>query len=161
VAAGSNVKPQAIAWLWRDWLAHGLHVLAGRLGSLKTTTLGFAAAVSVGSQLPDGSPTVPGKVVMWYDARQSDISRPYFLVAMSTVFVTGAGARAANAPRAALLLQPAGGVAFGANFPLREAIRAARHFLRPGDAAGEEGGTAEARLNARPATEPAATSGLL
>ena len=64
---GSNVKPQAIDWLWPDWLARGkLHVLAGRPGALKTTSaLGFGAVVTVGGQWPDGSPAAPGNVVMW------------------------------------------------------------------------------------------------
>jgi hypothetical protein len=64
---GSNIKPQAVAWLWPGWLAHGkLHLVAGRPGSLKTTAaLGFAAAVTSGGQWPDGSPATAGHVVIW------------------------------------------------------------------------------------------------
>ncbi len=64
---GSGIKPQAVTWLWRDWLAHGkLHIIAGRPGSLKTTTaLGFCAAVTTAGQWPDGSPTSPGRVLVW------------------------------------------------------------------------------------------------
>lgn len=41
-------------------------MLAGRPGSLKTTTaLNFAAAITVGGQWPDGSPAARGKVVIW------------------------------------------------------------------------------------------------
>ncbi|SDR31445.1 AAA domain-containing protein [Rhizobiales bacterium GAS113] len=67
IIMGSNMQPQAIAWLWPGWLAHGkLHVLAGRPGSLKTTTvLDFAATVTGGGQWPDGSPATAGKVLIW------------------------------------------------------------------------------------------------
>jgi hypothetical protein len=67
IIIGSSVQPRAIAWLWRDWLAHGkLHILAGRPGTLKTTgALGFAAAVSSGGVWPDGSPASAGTVVIW------------------------------------------------------------------------------------------------
>jgi len=67
ITMGSSVKPRPIAWLWPDWLAHGkLHILAGRPGSLKTTTaIGLAAAVTVGGQWPDGLRTTPGRVVIW------------------------------------------------------------------------------------------------
>ena len=66
VTMGSSVKPRPIAWLWPDWLAHGkLHLLAGRPGSLKTTTaMVLAAAVTVGGQWPDGSRARPGTVVI-------------------------------------------------------------------------------------------------
>jgi putative DNA primase/helicase len=64
---GSDVKPQPVAWLWPDWLAHGkLHILAGRPGALKTTTaLGFAAAVSIGGLWPDERRAAIGKIVVW------------------------------------------------------------------------------------------------
>ncbi len=67
VIMGSDVKPEAIAWLWPGWLAHGkLHILAGRPGALKTTTaLSLAAAVTVGGKWPDGSPAAPGMVIIW------------------------------------------------------------------------------------------------
>jgi putative DNA primase/helicase len=67
IMMGSNVIPQPISWLWRYWLAHGkFHILAGRPGSLKTTTaIGLCAAVSVGGQWPDRSQATPGRVVIW------------------------------------------------------------------------------------------------
>ncbi len=67
IVMGSNVKPQAVTWLWPDWLAHGkLHIIAGRPGSMKTTTaLSFCAAVTTGGQWPDDSPTAPGRVLVW------------------------------------------------------------------------------------------------
>jgi putative DNA primase/helicase len=64
---GSEVKAEAIAWLWPGWLAHGkLHIIAGRPGTLKTTTaLSLAAAVTIGGKWPDGSPATSGKVIIW------------------------------------------------------------------------------------------------
>lgn len=53
----SAVTPQAIDWLWRDWIARGkLILLAGAGGCGKTTlSLGLAAIVSSGRNWPDGS----------------------------------------------------------------------------------------------------------
>jgi putative DNA primase/helicase len=67
IIMGSSIRPRPIAWLWPDWLAHGkLHILAGRPGSLKTTTaIGLAAAVTVGGRWPDGSRATQGRVVIW------------------------------------------------------------------------------------------------
>jgi len=67
VIMGSDVKLEAIDWLWPEWLAHGkLHIIAGRPGALKTTTMvGFAAVVSFGGEWPDGSRAARGKVVIW------------------------------------------------------------------------------------------------
>jgi hypothetical protein len=67
VTMGRDVKPQSIVWLWPGWLARGkLHVLAGRPAALKTAmAIGFAAAVTLGGQWPDGSRATPGKVVIW------------------------------------------------------------------------------------------------
>jgi putative DNA primase/helicase len=84
ITMGSNVKPQAIAWLWAGWLAKGkLHVIAGRPGALKTTAaLGFAAAVSTGGRWPDGSPAAQGNVVMWSgEDAVEDTLLPRFLAA--------------------------------------------------------------------------------
>jgi putative DNA primase/helicase len=81
---GSNVEPQAIAWLWPGWFAHGkLHVLAGRPGTLKTTVaLSVAAAITTGGQWPDGSSAAPGKVVMWSgEDAINDTLLPRFLAA--------------------------------------------------------------------------------
>ena len=67
ITMGANMEPQTIAWLWPGWLAHGkLHILAGRPGSLKTTTaMDFAATETVGGQWPDGSPASAGNVLVW------------------------------------------------------------------------------------------------
>ena len=67
ITMGANMEPQPIAWLWPGWLAHGkLHILAGRPGSLKTTTaMDFAATETVGGQWPDGSPASAGNVLVW------------------------------------------------------------------------------------------------
>jgi hypothetical protein len=67
IIMGSDIEPQAISWQWRDWLANGkLHLLAGRPGSLKTTTaLDFAASVTRGGQWPDGSSAAKGDIIMW------------------------------------------------------------------------------------------------
>jgi hypothetical protein len=84
ITMGSNVKPQAIAWLWTGWLATGkLHVIAGRPGALKTTAaLSFAAAVSTGGRWPDDSSAVRGKVVMWSgEDAIDDTLLPRFLAA--------------------------------------------------------------------------------
>lgn len=81
---GSEVEPQAVAWLWPGWLAHGkLHILAGRPGSLKTTTaIGFCAAVTAGGQWPDRAPVTPGKVVIWSgEDAVDDTLMPRFIAA--------------------------------------------------------------------------------
>jgi putative DNA primase/helicase len=81
---GSKVKPQAVVWLWPNWLAHGkLHILAGRPGALKTTTaLGFGALVSIGGFWPDGSQAAIGKTVIWSgEDAIDDTLLPRFLAA--------------------------------------------------------------------------------
>lgn len=65
---GSTVQPEAVRWLWRDWLALGkLHLLAGSAGTGKTTiALSLAASVTTGGGWPDGSaPTGAGDVLIW------------------------------------------------------------------------------------------------
>ena len=38
LACGTDLKPEPVRWLWRDWLALGkLHILAGAPGQGKTT----------------------------------------------------------------------------------------------------------------------------
>jgi putative DNA primase/helicase len=84
ITMGADIKPQAIDWLWPDWLAHGkLHVLAGRPGTLKTTAaLSFAATITIGGQWPDSSRATLGKVVMWSgEDAIDDTLLPRFLAA--------------------------------------------------------------------------------
>ena len=64
---GSDIKPEPISWLWRDWLALGkLHLLAGAPGQGKTTlALAMTATVTVGGRWPDGAPCDSGNVLIW------------------------------------------------------------------------------------------------
>lgn len=63
----SEIVPEAIRWIWRDWIAAGkLHVLAGSPGTGKTTlALRIAAIVSRGGEWPDGTRPPAGDVLMW------------------------------------------------------------------------------------------------
>jgi hypothetical protein len=84
VVMGSTIKPQAVDWLWPSWLARGkLHILAGRPGSMKTTTaLSLAAAVTIGGVWPDNKPAAPGKVIIWSgEDAIADTLLPRFLAA--------------------------------------------------------------------------------
>ena len=62
-----SVKPEAIGWLWPDWLARGkLHVLAGAPGTGKTTiALDIAACVSAGRAFASGHVPEHGNVIIW------------------------------------------------------------------------------------------------
>ena len=64
---GSDLKPEPVQWLWKDWLALGkLHLLAGAPGQGKTTiAIAFAATVTSGGRWPDGSRCPPGNVLVW------------------------------------------------------------------------------------------------
>ncbi|WP_244108110.1 AAA family ATPase [Burkholderia ambifaria] len=64
---GSDLKPEPISWLWREWLARGkLHILGGPPGQGKTTiALGLAATVTCGGCWPDGSRCEHGNVLIW------------------------------------------------------------------------------------------------
>ena len=57
-------QPEAIDWLWPNWLACGkLHLLAGAAGTGKTTiALSLAASLSRGGAWPDGAPIEPADV---------------------------------------------------------------------------------------------------
>jgi len=63
----ATIKPEAIAWLWNDWLARGkLHILAGAAGTGKTTlSLSIAATISKGGLFADGSKAERGNVIIW------------------------------------------------------------------------------------------------
>ena len=63
----SDIKPEPIAWLWKDWLARGkLHIIAGVPETGKTTiALSYAAIVSSGGEWPDGTRATVGSVLIW------------------------------------------------------------------------------------------------
>lgn len=63
----STIRPEAISWLWNDWLARGkLHILAGAAGTGKTTlSLSIAATISNGGYYADGSKSEIGNVIIW------------------------------------------------------------------------------------------------
>lgn len=54
--SAADIKPLAIRWLWRGWLAKGkLHILAGAGGTGKTTLLlSLIATITTGGRWPDG-----------------------------------------------------------------------------------------------------------
>lgn len=91
---GSDTKPEAIRWTWKDFLARGkLHIIAGSPGTGKTTlALALAATISRGGRWPDGTRAEPGNVLIWSgedDVRDillprliamgADLSRIYFV----------------------------------------------------------------------------------
>ncbi len=67
ITRGSDLRIEAISWLWADWLARGkLHLLAGAPGQGKTTiAMAFAATVSAGGQWPDRTRCAPGNVLIY------------------------------------------------------------------------------------------------
>jgi putative DNA primase/helicase len=67
LTCAADLKPEPIAWLWRDWLAAGkMHILAGAPGQGKTTiALAFAATVTCGGRWPDGSRCPVGSALIW------------------------------------------------------------------------------------------------
>lgn len=91
---GSEVKPEAVTWLWPGWLAAGkMHVLGGAPGTGKTTiSMALAATVTTGGRWPDGSRSPVGNVVIWSGEDDpadtlvprlalsgADLSRVYFI----------------------------------------------------------------------------------
>nr|WP_255595546.1 AAA family ATPase [Lysobacter sp. BMK333-48F3] len=67
LVCAASIPPQAIDWLWRNYLACGeFHLLAGAPGTGKTTlAMEIAAVTSVGGDWPDGSSSTQGKVLIW------------------------------------------------------------------------------------------------
>ena len=67
IVNGSDLTPQPVRWLWKDWLAAGkLHILAGPPGQGKTTiALTLAAGVTSGGCWPDGTACPIGNVIIW------------------------------------------------------------------------------------------------
>ncbi|EPX97786.1 MULTISPECIES: AAA family ATPase [Ralstonia] len=68
LTCAAEVVPEAITWLWPDWLPAGkISLLAGSPGTGKTTlALAMAAIVTKGGTWPDGSRMKkPGGVLIW------------------------------------------------------------------------------------------------
>lgn len=68
LARASDIKPEAINWLWPAWLPAGkLTLLAGSPGTGKTTlAIALAAAVTIAGDWPDGTKCrKDGNVLMW------------------------------------------------------------------------------------------------
>lgn len=71
---GSNVRIEAIDWIWPGWLAAGkLHLIGGSPGTGKTTiATSLAATITNGGHWPDGSRAKRGSIVFW--SGEDDIS---------------------------------------------------------------------------------------
>jgi AAA domain len=67
IEMASDITPEKIDWLWRDFLARGmLHIFAGAPETGKTTlALSYAAIISAGQHWPDGVKATIGKVLIW------------------------------------------------------------------------------------------------
>lgn len=91
---GSDITPEAVNWLWHEWIAAGkMHVLGGAPGTGKTTiSMALAATVTVGGRWPDGTRSPVGNVVIWSGEDSpadtlvprltmsgADLSRVYFI----------------------------------------------------------------------------------
>lgn len=64
---GCTVQPEHITWAWNGWFPLGkLVIVAGQPGTGKTTVmLAIATAITIGGNMPDGTPTDKGSVVIW------------------------------------------------------------------------------------------------
>lgn len=64
----ANTKPEAVNWLWPNYLAKGkVHILSGMAGTGKTTlAIGLAAVISKAGRFPDGAICKnKGNVLIW------------------------------------------------------------------------------------------------
>jgi len=93
---GSDIKPEAVDWLWGDWLARGkLAILAGPPGQGKTTiAMAMVATVTSGGKWPDATQCDQGTALIWSgEDDPSDTLVPRLMAAgadLSRVwFVTG------------------------------------------------------------------------
>lgn len=67
ITCAADIKPEAIRWLWKGWLARGkFHIFAGQAGTGKTTiAIALASTVSNGGRFPDGTLAPVGDVLIW------------------------------------------------------------------------------------------------
>lgn len=90
-----QITPEAIRWIWSEWLARGKMILtAGSPGTGKTTlAMAIVATVTTGGKWPDGSTCERGSAVVWSGeddpkdtlvprllASNADLSRVHFVV---------------------------------------------------------------------------------
>ena len=75
ITRASDIKPQAISWLWHEWLPAGkLTILAGAAGTGKTTfALGLAATITTAGKFPDKTNCKEqGNVLIWSSEDAAD-----------------------------------------------------------------------------------------
>lgn len=67
ITCAANIKPEAIRWLWKGWLARGkFHVFAGQAGTGKTTiAIAIGSTISRGGCFPDGTRAPVGNILIW------------------------------------------------------------------------------------------------
>ncbi len=67
IRCASEIEPESVEWLWKDWLAKGkLAILAGQAGTGKTTIcMNLAATISTGGKFPDGTTSPIGSILVW------------------------------------------------------------------------------------------------
>jgi putative DNA primase/helicase len=105
LTCGSDLKPQAVRWLWQYWLALGkFHILAGAPGQGKTTiAMAVAAIITIGGRWPDGSRCEPGNILVWSgEDDASDTLLPRLLAAGADpkrcYFITGTRVNGESVP---------------------------------------------------------------
>jgi putative DNA primase/helicase len=142
LACASDIKPEPISWLWRDWLARGkMHIIAGQPGAGKTTiAMKMAAAVSAGGRWPDGSAAKQGNVVIWsgeddradtliprLEASGADLNRIFFAGEMTRGKERRAFDPAKDIPALQAAIEVAGGAAIIIVDPVVSATAADSH----------------------------------
>jgi len=84
LVSAESVTPEAVRWLWPNWLSLGkLQLLAGSPGTGKTTiAVSLAATVTRGASWPDDGQAAPGDVLIWSgEDGMADTLLPRFLAA--------------------------------------------------------------------------------